>query len=216
MGAAVIASDAVGFDTAGKVTPALARAAYDAGFRFVGRYVGLQLHTIGDLDAEEVAVIEASGLALLAIQHVRAPNWTPSGQLGAFDGTVALRNAQAAGYAEGAHLTVDLEGIRAFVRGQDVIDYVNAWALAVKSAYPAMLYVGYGVVLTPDELFHKLTVARYWSDYGDRAVTERGFTLKQVCGDVAFLGTRIDVDLLQADSLGGRPVWHAPAALITA
>lgn len=211
MGRAQLAYDAVGFDTAGKMTPQLARAAYDAGFRFVGRYVGLSLHTLGDLDADEVAIIENAGLALLVIQHVRAPNWNPSGHLGANDGMIALQNARDAGYAEGAHLTLDLEGVRAFTKGQDVIDHVNAWADAVKPSYPAMLYVGYGTILTltPDELFHKLTVARYWSDYGDRHVSERGFTVKQLCGDAPFLGTRIDVDLLQADSLGGRPIWHA-------
>jgi hypothetical protein len=71
------------------------------------------------------------------------------------------------------------------------------------------LYVGAGVPLTSDELFHEVPFRRYWRSFSQVPnVDVRGYQMIQLFpGDVAVAGVRVDVDVVQSDYLRNRPVW---------
>jgi hypothetical protein len=215
-GVAAVAHDSFGVDTNAKLTAQsaqqLAAATYQgSAIEFIARYVSLGAPSPGDITGDEVNAILAAGLALLLVQHVRNPGWTPSGAQGTSDGQHAAAHASSVGYAAGAHLVMDLEGVAAGTPAQAVIDHVNGWASAViQAGYQAMLYVGYEAILTPQQLYEALPdIHRYWSDFGNRSVATRGFCMKQVSGTTHLAGVPfgIDPDQITADAKGDRPTW---------
>jgi hypothetical protein len=73
-----------------------------------------------------------------------------------------------------------------------------------------MCYVGAGNGLTGEQLYRRLSLARYWksaSTVPDVAV--RGYCLIQTrCQvDLGIAGYLFDEDVVQSDRLGGLPMW---------
>ena len=221
----VTVPDCVGVDTSAKLSAVQAKAIAGASLlggpvRFVFRYVPLPgLGGHGDIDPGELEAIIDAGLMLGLVQHCRLPGWAASGMQGTLDGKAASYAAKLAGYQLGTHLAFDLEGCRDV--GAPVAAHVNAWAAEVAAAgYEPLLYVGYAAGLTPAELGALPDVHAYWSDYGPRSVTPRGFCLTQHA-QTALAGITVDPDVATADALGGRlllmgrepaPTDPAPAA----
>ena len=95
------AAGARGFDTNTPLSKAKAVALKQAGFAFAVRYLTRKATPpAGDLTKAEVAAILEAGLALMAVQHVAAPGWTPSAALGAEYGANAAAHARAATRAQ--------------------------------------------------------------------------------------------------------------------
>lgn len=193
-------SGAHGIDTWLNLTsPACARL-HSAGYAFAVQYLGRLTSVIRD------AVLE-SGLALLAVTTCRKPGWAPSEDLGTRDGADAVTYAQAAGLPEGMTLYLDFEG-----PGSGALAcaaHVDAWAHQVTGAgYVAGLYVGYGVPLTPAELY-ALAVTTYWHSCSDAPdVAVRGYAMTQLRPpNVHVCGVEVDLDTIHTDGRGETPPW---------
>jgi hypothetical protein len=205
-------SSARGVDTIAPFTMATAAKFKNAGYDFVVRYLGA-------IQPQEREAILGAGLALLAVGYSRRPGWQPSAGEGLGDGNAAVTHAQEAGLLSGMTLFCDLEGPATSASAADCIAYVNAWAKPVAGAgFVAGLYVGYGIPLTPAQLYHDLAVTAYWhslSNVPDVAV--RGYQMvQQPPGNQLVLGVKVDVDVVQADKNGDTPMWmiDAPTSLV--
>lgn len=199
---------ALGCDTDTKLTLSSAQKLRSLGLTFVYRYLSLGDEAEADLTENELEAILLAGLRVGAVQHVRLPGWAASGSVGTTDGVHAGANAQLVGLPKGVTLFLDLEGTVS--SAPEVTAYVNAWASEVRArGYEAGLYVGAGQPLTGDELYHALSVDRYWRSFSQvPEVTRRGYTLLQLYPTVTLAsGLSVDVDALQEDYLGGTPTW---------
>lgn len=191
----------------------LARAAMSNGQRatFVWRYVSLDVdpatgHGVypGDIDAAERDAILNAGLTLLLVQHVNYPGWYASALNGAGHGASAAAHAMMVEYPKGCHIACDLEGVASGDAPQQIMDYVNGWCRQVISAgYLPALYVGYSCGLTSKELWELPLVSRYWTDFGQRQVDNRGFCMVQESNGETVAGIKIDRDHAMPDKLGG-------------
>ena len=188
----------------------------------IGRYVSLHRPNFAwDISREELKIITGEGLGCWLVQHVRygvgskeSPlGWTPSGQLGGFDGALARRHANLVEYPDGAHLFLDLEGVNPSTTHASVADHCAQWALSLTAAaglaatYLPGLYDGYSPVLAPEEMWSLPDFRIYWSDFGNRVMPHRGFALKQIKENVTIGGVLCDVNQIAPDSLGGQLVW---------
>jgi hypothetical protein len=206
-----------GFDCNFALDAARARQFYDAGFRFVVRYVGRVQQKPNDLSVLETARLMRAGLSLMVVQHVKsAESWNPEGgELGTLYGRNAALLAEAAGYSYGATIWCDLEGVTTDTPTQTVVDYCNRWYDAVKAkGYEPGLYVGWHCGLSARDLYYKLRFARFWSAYNlNRAEYPaiRGVQMRQrECrptdnSPVSPLSA-IDVNVISADMLRSSPV----------
>jgi hypothetical protein len=197
-------------DTSAKLNPLILQQVRSAGYAGVARYVPLPNNNPkSDIDAQELGAIMEVGLGLLLVQHVRAPTWDPDQHSGETDARTAVQFARAAGYLDGAHLFVDLEGIHG--SGAATKAFAEAWArVVVGEGFLAGAYVGYGVPLNPQELYDLHAITSYWSDLGPRVVAQRSFAIKQQA-EIVIAGTRFDPDTIQADDLGETPAWMTMA-----
>jgi hypothetical protein len=200
----------VGFDTITKLTHATATQLASAGLSFAVRYVGLGPAGPDDLDMAELLEVTDAGLGVMAVQYARTTGW--SAQTGRADGQAAARNALAAGVLPEATLWCDLEGR---LPGADAaMAYAAQWYEAARSAgiEDPGLYVGAGVPLTSEQLFHELPFRRYWRSFSQVPnVDVRGYQMLQLFpDDVAVGGVRVDLDVVQSDYLRNRPVWVVP------
>jgi hypothetical protein len=200
---------ALGADTDTTLTAASAAALKRAGLEFVVRYISLGSESPGDLSVAETKAILSSGLALMAVQHVREPGWLPSQALGAQDGSHAAGNAVAAGIPAGVSVWLDLEGVLSTSTPQGVIAYCNAWNAAVKSAgYSTGVYVGAACGLDGDALYNSLSFTAYWRSQSQVPnVTTRGYCMIQLYPSETVAGVAVDYDVVQQDYLGGLPRW---------
>lgn len=198
-------------DTSAKLTAANVESLLAADYAGVVRYVRLpNVNDTWDIDGAELDVIVNGGLGLLLVQHVRYPGWSPGTCSGAADASAALERATAAGYEAGAHIFLDLEGIRG--TAQATIEFANDWADAIVGAgYGAGCYVGYAVPLTPVQLYDLHKVDSYWSDAGNRAVATRGFAIKQR-PEIHIDNVPYDPDDVAPDGKGETPRWMTDAA----
>lgn len=175
-----------------------------AGYAGIVRYVPY-VGSVGarDITAEELGWIVGEGLAALLVQHCRL-QWDPAKLRGEDDAAAAVSRAIAVNYPKEAHVYLDLEGIVGSKEG--TIEYTNRWCTkVVKSGYSAGIYVGFGVPLTPRELWLIHDANTYWSDPGTRQVAERGFAMKQ--GAQFFIdGTPYDPDIVSVDHKGQTPI----------
>lgn len=197
-------------DTNTKLTVISATELKGLGFVGVARYVRLpdpKNSTASDIDPIELKMLIGVGLELLLVQHCRIPGnlgWRPVDHSGGVDAVAAVSHARLAGYPDGAHLYLDLEGINGTVA--QTTSYCNDWSGRVEDeGYSAGLYVGYQVPLTAGELYALPHVSSYWSDAGPRAVATRGFALKQGLQHV-LAGVQIDEDVMAPDLLGELPL----------
>ncbi len=198
----------LGFDTDTIVSAALALQFYALGYKFCVRYLSLREQSSQDLTNEEATNILNSGLALMAVQHVRNPGWSPSAIMGQQDGQNAASNAEQIGFPSGVNVWCDLEGVNKTAAPQDVADYCQSWYNAVNSAgYIPGLYVGYQAILNGEQLYG-LSFQHYWRSQSTvPAIPNRGYQLVQFPPSVTANGIAIDVDFMQADSEGGQAQW---------
>lgn len=211
---------AIGFDTAVPLTAAAAGGYAARGFQFCVRYVSRSdksraanaARGLADLSEAEGRVILSSGLALMVVQHVAAHGWVPAAQLGTDYGTKAVQFTHAAGVPKGVNVWLDLEDIPQATPAADIIAYANSWIAPVAAAgYVPGIYVGFNVWLTPDQLFFDLHTQHYWRADGKIVdVSHRGYQMFQ---HTTNIGTpqEFDKNVVMYDSLGGAPLWLAPA-----
>lgn len=204
-----------GFDANTPLTTPVAAAFVQSGFRFCVRYLSRSTPGgKGDLTRTEAQAILAGGLALMAVQHVLNPGWTPSLELGTRYGDAAVANAQAAGLPGGINIWLDLEGVKADVSAGEVIAYCNEWfGIVARAGYRPGLYVGAEAILTGDELYWRLKTKHYWrsgSKVPDLAM--RGYQLIQriTAAPDEVNGIEIDRDVTVTDAFGDTVWWLAP------
>jgi hypothetical protein len=106
----------------------------------------------------------------------------------------------------------DLEGIGG--NGASTVAYANTKATALKATqFLAGAYIGFDVPLSGDELFHDLFVTCYWRSVSNVPdITDRGYAMVQIAENVNVAGVVVDVNVVGADHLGGRPYWMRNAA----
>lgn len=203
----------LGFDADCPVSQSTAQAFASQGYRFCARYLSLQASTApGDLTASEAQGILAGGLALMPVQHVLEPGWTPSVQLGQEHGANAASQALAIGVPARVNLWLDLEGVSATARAQDVIAYCTSWFNAVAADhYLPGLYVGANCGLDGQQLYD-LPFQHYWhSESAVPAIPGRGYQMMQKPQPGTVNGLSIDVDTTMVDEVGGVPQWWVKA-----
>jgi len=197
-----------GFDCDTIITSALAQQFYACGYKFCVRYISLSKESPQDLSAEEATDILSSGLALMPVQHVRKPGWSPTALLGQRDGENAATNAQQVGFPPGINIWCDLEGVSTAATPQDVIDYCEAWHSAVSIAdYVPGLYVGCDTKLAGEQL-RDLSFQHYWrSQSSVPEIPRRGYQLVQLLPSISANGIAIDLDVTQTDHEDGNVLW---------
>jgi hypothetical protein len=156
----------------------------------------------------EATGILVSGLALMPVQHVRSPGWSPTQNLGQQDGQNAAQNAQVVGFPAGVSVWCDLEGVDRATPARNVIDYCEAWHEGVRAAgYVPGLYVGAGAVLTGRQLLD-LSFQHYWrSQSRVPDIPTRGYQLIQLFPSIEINGVGVDIDIAQNDQEGGQAQW---------
>jgi hypothetical protein len=203
-----------GFDANATITSSSAIAFYDAGYRFCVRYVGRVSMATYDLTNSEAQDILNAGLALMVVQHVLDPGWTPTQSLGAEYGANAAAFSQQIGVPPGVNVWLDLEGVSTSAAASEVTAYCTAWYDAVSSAgYVPGLYVGWEPGLTGGEIYD-LPFDHYWGAYnvdGSSIPYPRGFQLQQHEGTGGTIGglttETYDDDDTETDAEGGTPLW---------
>lgn len=211
------ASGIKGFDANTTITPSIASAFYNAGYRFCVRYVGRVSMASYDLTNSEANDILDAGLSLMIVQHVLNPGWTPSQSLGEEYGANAASFSQQIGLPTGVNVWCDLECVSTSVGASTVASYCTAWYDAVSGAgYVPGLYVGYEPGLTGSQLYQDLPFSHYWGAYnvdGDCAPGPRGFQLQQKVGTGGTIGglttETYDDDWTETDGEGGTVLWLA-------
>ena len=197
-----------GFDADTVLTAGLAQQFFALGYRFCVRYVSRSTDSPTDLSSQEAGDILGSGLALMAVQHVRSPGWSPTGELGQQDGAAAAANAGAVGFPPAVNVWCDLEGVVAGTAAQAVIDYCQAWfdAVAAGGFLPG-LYVGASAILTGQQLLD-LPFQHYWQSQSQVPdIPDRGYQLIQLFPSLTVNGVGIDLDVVQTDGEGGQAQW---------
>lgn len=208
-----------GFDANQRITPAQAKDAVAKNYRFAVRYVRRGTANNHDLIAGEVATCLQAGLAIGVVQHVARDGWIPGAALGASYGAIAAEEARAIGIPRGVTVWCDLEGVRNGVPAADVIAFCNNWHQKVTEAgYHPGLYVGYGAGLTAQQLYRNLRFNAYWGAYNlnrDQVPAVRGVQMRQLVATledliVGLTNQTMDVDVVEADALGGSPAFLLP------
>ena len=200
----------LGFDTDTKLSLSIAQSFYNEGYRFCIRYLSLgTIEESQDLTYEEANDILEAGLALMPVQHVCEPGWEPNANLGKTYGENAGANAEKVGFPPQVNIWCDLEGIRAGVSAELVIDYCNNWYDAVASyGYVPGLYVGANSVLNGEQLYESLKFQHYWrSESMVPEVAVRSYQMVQYHYPEKVNGISIDKDTTYIDKQGGRPQW---------
>lgn len=203
-----------GFDANTPISSQAAEDFFSAGYRFCLRYVGRVQMASHDLSAQEAEGILAAGLALMPVQHVLNPGWSPTAALGTEYGQNAAAFSQQIGFPQGVSVWCDLESVGTGSAASDVIAYCNAWYEAVAAAgYVPGLYVGYEPGLTGQQLHDDLKFDSYWAAYNVDGVSTphpRGWQLVQSegHGTIAGISTEAyDADTTQTDAQGGQVAW---------
>jgi hypothetical protein len=204
-----------GFDANTPLTKAKAAALKQAGFAFAVRYLSRKAKPpAGDLTKTEVTAILDAGLALMAVQHVAAPGWTPSATLGTEYGANAAAHAKKVGLPPGIAIFLDLEEVSPKAPAADIIAYCNNWHDELAAAgYAPGLYVGSNCGLTPHQLYRALKVKYYWKS-GSKvpAIPHRGYSMVQtILKDDVVAGVAIDRNLIVRDAFGATPLWARAA-----
>lgn len=200
---------AVGFDCAATLHSGAIAAFAAAGFTFACRYISRGEETAADLQASEVAALHAHGLAVVVVQHVARPPWTPTTDLGLTLGHEAAADAAGIGCPVDVVLWLDLEGVGPGVKAPSTISFCNAWSDQVAAGgYGAGVYVGAACGLTSAQLYHDLKMTHYWRSLSKSSplVDVRGFSLVQSFGSV-LSGVAYDRDIVVKDKQGDLFTW---------
>src|SRR5947208_13359496 len=103
------ASSVPGFDCDAVLSADLARQFFSQGYKFCLRYLS-RAQAAQNLTAQEATDILDSGLALMPVQHARAPGWSPDASLGQADGQKAATNANALAFPADVDVGCDPRG----------------------------------------------------------------------------------------------------------
>jgi hypothetical protein len=183
------------------------------GRRFAIRYVGRVKNHSNDLTRSEASNILAFGLGLMLVQHVHPDSettgWWPTGKLGEDYGSFAAASAIEVGVRYGTTVWLDLEGVAARAKAEDVIAYCNEWHSKVGHAgYTPGIYVGFSPILTATQLYRNLKFEHYWAAYNlnkDQHPIIRDVQMVQGL-EKSLGGIQYDPDEIKADKLGGLPL----------
>ena len=203
----------LGFDADTVISLDTARAFASQGYKFCIRYLSLGAgQAPGDLTYQEAMNILQGGLALMPVQHVEEPGWSPSAALGNTHGQNAANNAASIGFPPGVNVWLDLEGINAGASAQAVADYCSAWSGAVSGAgFVPGLYVGANAILNSQQLYD-LPFEHYWKSESDvPSVATRSYQMVQSFVGQPVNGIGIDQNITYIDDEGGVPQWLQPA-----
>lgn len=198
-----------GFDVNQPLTATQAMGFKNAGYAFCVRYLPRTAQLIkNNLTNSEARDILNAGLALMAVQHVALPGWQPNTNLGTVYGSYAASYAKdVVKLPPGMNIWCDLEEVAENTPAADVLAYCQAWYYAVHVAgYIPGLYVGYGIVLTPEQLYNDTSFQHYWRAYNGPEVATRGYQLLQKT-QKALNGIEFDPDVTQKDELGDSLFW---------
>ena len=204
-----------GFDVNQPLTASNALDFKNAGYAFCIRYIPRTAALLkNNLTNTEAVDILHAGLALMPVQHVSPENWIPNTNLGTAYGNFAARYAaQVVGLPKGVNIWCDLEGVAPGVSPNDVIAYCQAWYYAVHTAgYTPGLYVGFGTLLSPEQLYNDISFQHYWRAYNGPAVATRGYQLIQktqkTLNNITF-----DPNSTHNDDMGDSALWLSPAGM---
>jgi hypothetical protein len=203
----------LGFDADTVISLDTARAFASQGYKFCIRYLSLGAgQAPGDLTYQEAMNILQGGLALMPVQHVEEPGWSPTAALGNTHGQNAANNAASIGFPPGVNVWLDLEGINAGASAQAVTDYCSAWSGAVSGAgFVPGLYVGANAILNSQQLYD-LPFEHYWKSESDvPSVATRSYQMVQSFVGQPVNGIGIDQNITYIDDEGGVPQWLQPA-----
>jgi hypothetical protein len=202
-------ADASGFDVNSVLTAAQAQNFKKAGYSFCIRYIPRKPELqAGNLTSDEALGILQAGLALMVVQHVELPPWHPNTNLGTLYGNYAAKySKEIVKLPSGVNVWCDLEGVAAGTPVADVVSYCQAWYYSVHNAgYVPGIYVGYDVILNPDQLYNDLSFQHYWRAYNGPQVTTRGFQLIQKT-EKTLDGITFDPNVTQVDGSGDSALW---------
>ena len=199
---------ASGFDYNAPISGGQAAELKSAGMDFAIRYVPLNAaDKAGHITGLELQVLLTANLAVILVQNVDAPPWSPTAALGTSHGAYAASYAKAIGYPTGGPIYCDLESPATTATAEDCIAYVNAWVNEVQAAgFEPGLYCGWGLPLTPKQLFDIPIIKLYWRAYNGPEVATRGYSIVQHT-QKTIAGLEVDPDTIQVDELGDLPVW---------
>ncbi|HEX2079277.1 MAG TPA: glycoside hydrolase domain-containing protein [Longimicrobium sp.] len=205
------------------MTPQLAEALRDAGYRFCLRYVPREAEakTVAfDLRKQEAQFLLDSGFALMVVQHFeRDPEWVPFADKGRRYGAFAAQWArEKIELPEGVCVFLDLEAVKSGTPKQDIIDYCLAWHGEVKAAgYAPGIYVGNRARLTGKEIAEKLPFEHHWEAFNEQFEIPTGIQLKQIfvtatspLRPAGAKGFRFQADRTSIDNKGRALRWLAP------
>lgn len=210
-----------GFDCNTPVTADVARRFVATKYQFALRYIWRDHRRGTDLSVAEVLTILRAGLALSVVQHYEGDGWYPTDAKGTDYGRTAVVACRSLGLLDGMTVWLDLESPHPSVGAEQIIRYVNRWADQVTlGGFQAGLYGGYGVRLTPDQLYRRLKVTRYMGAYNqnsDQVPAVRGNCMKQLPWPAPKLRVpgvpfQYDEDVVLGDKLGGSPAFLLPWA----
>lgn len=201
------ASSVPGFDCAAILSAELAQQFFSQGYKFCLRYLAHARAAL-NLSTQEATDILNSGLALMPVQHVRAPGWSPNQPLGQQDGQEAASMAQTIGFPGGVNIWCDLEEVNISANAHDVIAYCQAWYGAVRATdYLPGLYVGARTQLSGQQLFD-LPFQHYWrSSSSVPDLPSRGYQLIQFSPTMQLNGISVDLDVALPDNRGDSARW---------
>jgi hypothetical protein len=201
-----------GFDANVTISASVAKQFIAAGYQFAVRYVGRTQMASHDLTAQEASTLLEAGLALMAVQHVEAGEWMPSGELGTEYGRNAGQFTAAIGFPAGVNVWLDLESVSGSAAEADVIAYCNNWYDQVAAAgFTPGIYVGWQPMIPNSDLYRKLKFAHYWGAYNvDAVIPVRGWVMKQTPAHTQVAGIEHDDNFTHVDGSGGQVIWLAP------
>lgn len=204
-------ASARGFDTDTVLTTQMAQQMRALGYSFCLRYLPVEPSSNGrgDLAIDEVQRILNSGLALMAVQHVRLPGWRPARNLGLADGHIARVAAFRAGIPAHVNVWLDIEGVADGTSADMVANYINAWYEVVAAwGYRPGIYVGAASVLNASQLYHAIRMQHYWKSKSDVPTPiDRGYQMQQTRTNLDTCGITVDEDVTQADAFGDGVQW---------
>lgn len=202
-------NESLGFDADTVITQATAQQFAAQGYKFCLRYLSLGAgQAPGDLSYQEALGILQGGLALMPVQHVSEPGWTPSAALGTSYGTNAANNALSIGFPPQVNVWLDLEGINSACPTQAVVAYCTSWSHAVAAAgFVPGLYVGANAILDSQQLYD-LPFQHYWQSESEvPSVAVRSYQMVQSFVSAPVNGIGIDRDVTYIDDKNGVPQW---------
>jgi len=180
----------------------------------LGPVVGVILDCMtGGWPTDYQAALDA-GLEVMLFQGYWPAAWAGGPGAAMQRATLAVHQAQQAGYPAGAILWLDSEAWPDTVTVEAWAQWINAWSAAIRQAgYTDGIYVGAGqpAGVTAQDLYQRLITQHYWrSASAVPDVAKRGYQIVQTRLDLAVAGYAVDLDTVHPDALGDLPPAGVP------